>query len=215
MSCCNAAVAVATQLGSDAAVCMTRQSIDTFWLGVLPPANSPTHPTPSNPAGEEPWRSLPHFRYHVHDELDNSAAAVARIRAAQKASCVCVLLSFLTVHGCLLYGWQLRGVVLDAQHRPRPAAAATPISSSLATSLFWLCPASSDLQQAPHPGDWWRLAPVWPCAAGGSNRHAFRQFKTGFRRAPAALVSFNHGTPHLHCRRRWMRRSVCRSASPS
>lgn len=39
------------------------------------------------PAGEEPWRSLPHFSYAVHDELDNSAAAVARVRAAQKASC--------------------------------------------------------------------------------------------------------------------------------
>ena len=41
---------------------------------------------PALPAGEEPWRSLPHFSYDVHDELDTSAAAVARIRAAQKAS---------------------------------------------------------------------------------------------------------------------------------
>jgi hypothetical protein len=36
--------------------------------------------------GKEPWRSLPQFCYPVHEELDSSAAAVARIRAAQKAS---------------------------------------------------------------------------------------------------------------------------------
>ncbi|PRW56393.1 histone-lysine N- H3 lysine-9 specific SUVH4-like [Chlorella sorokiniana] len=34
--------------------------------------------------GKEPWRSLPQFCYPVHEELDSSAAAVARIRAAQK-----------------------------------------------------------------------------------------------------------------------------------
>lgn len=55
-------------------------------LAATPALNQLVHPPPALHAGEEPWRSLPHFGYTVHDELDDSAAAVARIRAAQKAS---------------------------------------------------------------------------------------------------------------------------------